>query len=152
MKSFHEYKKFTKAILDESADPKETAQEDSWKQWRSLVNMTEKELKEFYDSEDGKDAGMKKDDADKVGIDSGRESARMLLKMIPSGSTFKSAQENWTPTMWRWCRKQISFISRMSGMRKRMTGNPFERDGKKTRWHKSLLIWGHDPKKPNRKV
>ena len=109
--------------------------------------MTEKELKDFYDSDEGKTAGMKQTDADKAGIDSGRESARMLLKMIPIGKTFKSASENWTPSMWEWCKKQNSFIGRMRGMRSRMTGNPFERDGKMTRWLKSLLIWGHDPRK-----
>jgi len=114
--------------------------------------MTQKELQKFYDSDEGKDAGMKQGEADKAGIDSGRESARMLLKMIPVGSTYKSALENWTPDMWRWCRKQISFNSRMKGMRKRMVGDPFFRDNKMTRWYKSLLIWGHDPKKPLRKV
>jgi hypothetical protein len=114
--------------------------------------MSLKELKDFYDSSNGKDAGMKQSDANKAGIDSGRESARWLMKMIPKGESYKQAEENWTPTMWKWCRKQISFNSRMRGMRKRMVGNPFERDGEMTRWLKSLLIWGHDPRKPLRKV
>jgi len=151
MKSFFEHKKFTEEILQESAKSVEPA-EETWKKWRKLINMSAKELKSFYDSEDGKDAGMKQGEADKVGIDSGRESARMLMKMIPHGNSFKSAEEHWTPTMWRWCSKQISFNSRMRGMRKRMVGNPFERDGKMTRWLKSLLIWGHDPRKPMNKA
>ena len=49
-------------------------------------------------------------------------------------------------------RKQNSFNSRMKGMRSRIHGNPFEKDGKMTRWLKSMLIWGHDPRKPLRKV
>lgn len=150
MKTFFEHRQSTEEILEKASA--NTPDEETWKSWRRLINMTEKELKDFYDSDEGKNAGMKKKDADKAGIDSGRESARWLMKMIPTGGSYKSAEENWTPTMWRWCRKQISFNSRMLGMRKRMVGNPFERDGKKTRWLLSLLIWGHDPRKPMRKV
>lgn len=149
MKSFSEFREESRKLTEAKGDSPDQA---LWEKWRSLVNMTHSELKEFYESDDGKDAGMKKSDADREGIDSGRESARWLMKMIPDGESFKQAQEKWTPTMWTWCRKQISFISRMKGMRKRMVGNPFERDGKKTRWLKSLLIWGHDPRKPLRKV
>lgn len=145
MQTFEEYKKSSAITEKISADSK--PDENIWKKWDKLINMTEKELKKFYDSEDGKEAGMKQSEADKAGIDSGRESARMLLKMIPVGRSFKQAEENWTSDMWKWCRKQISFNSRMLGMRKRMVGNPFERDGEMTRWLKSLLIWGHDPRK-----
>lgn len=145
MKSFLEYRKLIENFLNETANI--GSKEDTYKKWKSLVNMTQKELQDFYDSEDGKDSGMKQKDADKAGIDSGRESARMLLKMIPSGGSFSEAEKNWTPTMWKWASKQISFISRMSGMKKMMKGNPYERDGKLTRWYKSMLIWGHDPKK-----
>ena len=150
MKSFKDYKK--ELVITESGDPNSTPDLDIWKKWHQLINMTEKELKDFYDSEDGKDAGMKQSEADKAGIDSGRESARMLIKMIPIGNTFEAASKNWTPTMWSWCRKQNSFNSRMRGMRKRMVGNPFERDGKMTRWLKSLLIWGSDPRKSMKKI
>ena len=149
MKSFISHKDEYENYLNESSSEPE---EKVWKNWRKLVNMSLTELEEFYDSPDGKDAGMKQSDANRAGIDSGRESARWLMKMIPIGETYKKAEENWTPTMWKWCRKQISFNSRMRGMRKRMVGNPFERDGKKTRWYKSLLIWGHDPRKPLRKI
>jgi hypothetical protein len=149
MKSFNEHKEEIEDLLNESASE---ADEKTWKSWRKLINMSLKELKDFYDSSDGKDAGMKQSDANKAGIDSGRESARWLMKMIPKGESYKQAEEKWTPTMWKWCRKQISFNSRMRGMRKRMVGNPFERDGEMTRWLKSLLIWGHDPRKPLRKV
>lgn len=142
MKSFREFK--DELPIEESKD---VPNQEVWTKWKKFVNMTVKELKDFYESEDGKTAGMKQGEADEAGIDSGRESARMLLKMIPSGTTFKQAEEKWTPDMWRWAKKQNSFIGRMKGMRQRMVGNPFERDGKKTRWLKSLLIWGHDPRK-----
>jgi hypothetical protein len=151
MQGFKEYREMREKTLSEASGNKKP-DENLWKRWKELVNMTAKELKEFYDSPDGKDAGMKQNEADRVGIDSGRESARMLMKMIPAGTTYKEAETNWTPDMWRWCGKQVSFNSRMRGMRKRMVGNPFERDGKMTRWLKSLLIWGHDPRKPVKKL
>jgi hypothetical protein len=133
--------------IEESLLESSTADEELWKRWNSLINMTEGELKKFYESEEGKEAGMKKSDAKSIGINTGRESAKMLLKMIPSGKTFKAAEENWTPSMWKWCGKQVSFNSRMKGMKSRIKGNPYEKDGKMTRWLSSLLIWGHDPRK-----
>jgi hypothetical protein len=150
MKSFSEFKQDQEPILESGTNTK--PDENVWKTWRKLINMSLKELENFYNSEEGKDAGMKQSDADKAGIDSGRESARMIMKMLPHGASFSAAEEHWTPTMWKWARKQNSFNSRMRGMRKRMVGNPFERDGKMTRWLKSMLIWGHDPRKSMRKI
>lgn len=114
-----------------------------WAEWYRLVNMSESELKNFYDSEEGKEAGLSSKEADKEGIDYGRESARWLMKMIPKGQSWKSANENWTDKMWKWAGKQVSFISRMSGVE----GPLFDENDKKTRKHTSLLIWGHNPKK-----
>lgn len=155
MKSFQEYKAEKEKILlekDKHKNKGATPDPEVWKLWRSLINMSKKELEDFYNSEDGKDAGMKKSEADAAGIDNGRESCRMLMKMIPDGNTYETAKEKWTPFMWYWARKQNSFNSRMRGMRKRIVGNPFEKDGEMTRWLKSMLIWGHDPRKPLRKV
>ena len=153
MKSFEEFSRDLKKIQESNKD-KRTAEPDEevWKKWRSLINMTPKELKDFNESENGSDAGLTATQAKEEGIDYGRESARMILKMLPTGGSFESASKNWTPSMWYWARKQNSFNSRMRGARKRIKGNPFERDGKMTRWLKSLLIWGHDPRKPLRKV
>jgi 3'-phosphoadenosine 5'-phosphosulfate sulfotransferase (PAPS reductase)/FAD synthetase len=47
--------------------------------------------------------------------------------------------------MWKWANKQISFISRMSGI----NGELIDSKGKKTRKYKALLIWGNNPKKKN---
>jgi GNAT superfamily N-acetyltransferase len=120
------------AIGGETDDNKET-----YKKWRSLVNMSYGELKKFYESKEGKEAGLSSSEANKQGIDSGRESARMIMKMK---TTPKS---DWTPDMWRWAKKQISFISRMSGNK----GGLYDEKGNKTRKHTSLLIWGHNPQK-----
>jgi len=108
-----------------------------YEKWKSLVNMSYGEIKKFYDSKEGKEAGLSTSEANKQGISSGRESARMLMKMKTT------PKDKWTDEMWRWANKQISFISRMSGMQ----GELYDDNGNKTRKHTSLLIWGHNPKK-----
>lgn len=105
--------------------------------WKKLVNMSKSELQKFYDSEEGKQAGLTPEEAKEAGIDSGRESARWVMKMKDT----KVA--DWTPTMWMWAKKQISFVSRMSGNK----GKLVDENGKKTRKYLSLLIWGNDPNK-----
>lgn len=110
---------------------------ETYKKWRSLVNMSYGELKKFYDSKEGKEAGLSSSEANKQGISNGRESARWVMKMK------QTPKSEWTPTMWKWANKQISFISRMSGNE----GGLYDEKGNKTRKHTSLLIWGHNPKK-----
>jgi hypothetical protein len=111
--------------------------------------MTPSELQRFVDSSEGRDAGLSSSQARSQGIKSGRESARWLLKMMPTGTSFGRAVAEWTPAMWQWCRRQVSFISRMRGNK----GKLYEADGRtKTRKHTSLLVWGHNPKKPLRQV
>jgi hypothetical protein len=142
--SEHKLLSYTDFLLENSDN---NSHEETWKKWNSLINMSLKELKDFYESEEGKTAGLKPADAKEAGIDYGRESARMLMKMIPIGNSFSEAESKWSPSMWRWAKKQNSFNSRMLGARKRIKGNPYEKEGKMTRWLKSLLIWGHDPRK-----
>lgn len=108
-----------------------------YNQWKALVNMAESELKEFYNSEEGKKAGLSSSESKKLGIDNGRTSARWILKMKP----IDHAQ--WTDEMWKWAKKQISFIKRMSGVK----GDLYDENGKKTDKHLALLIWGHNPEK-----
>lgn len=117
--------------------------EEVFKKWKKLINMSAKELKNFMDSEEGKEAGLSKSEANELGINSGRESAKMILKMLPSASSFESAKKSWTDSMWYWARRQNSFNSRMLGNK----GPLYDDKGKKTRKHLSLLIWGHNPKK-----
>ena len=110
---------------------------ETYKKWKSLVNMSKGELEKFYNSQEGKDAGLSSQEASEQGISSGRESARWIMKMKDTNVS------DWTPSMWRWANKQISFISRMSGNK----GSLYDDKGDKTRKHTSLLIWGHNPKK-----
>jgi DNA polymerase III sliding clamp (beta) subunit (PCNA family) len=110
---------------------------ETYSEWKSLVNMSKSEITNFYNSPEGKQAGLSESEASKHGIDSGRESAEWIMKMkdIP--------YKLWSSDMWRWAKKQISFIKRMSGMK----GELYDDKGRKTRKHTALLIWGHKPNK-----
>lgn len=116
-----------------------------WTKWRRLVNMSPAELRRFMGSPDGKVAGLSRAQASAQGIRSGRDSAKALLEMIPTGSTFTKAVKSWSPGQWAWARRQVSFNSRM-----RAGSGPLYRDGEPTRRLLSLLIWGHDPERPLR--
>ncbi len=139
MKSFLDHKKHLDEEKERIAPLNEKPDEISWKRWRQLTNLSTKELKEYFDSPEGKEVREK-------------SSVEVLLQMMESGETFEKAQTTWTPDMWRACRKNSSSITRNRTMRKRMVGNPFERDGKKTRWLKSLLAMGHDPQKSMKSI
>jgi 2'-5' RNA ligase len=110
---------------------------ETYSKWKSLVNMSKSELQKFYNSQEGKEAGLSPSEAKKEGIDSGRESARWIIKMKDTNVS------QWTDSMWKWAKKQISFISRMRGNK----GGLYDDKGNKTRKHTSLLIWGHNPEK-----
>jgi hypothetical protein len=73
--------------------------------------MSAAELDRFYNSKEGKSAGLSAKEAKAEGIDSGRESARWIMRMKDVPYT------QWSDKMWIWAKKQISFISRMSGMK-----------------------------------
>ena len=129
----------TKAEIKEFYDSPEGKKLDAetYKEWKTLVNMSKAELQKFYNSIEGKQAGLTDSEAKNLGIDNGRTSARWIMKMkdVPF--------VNWTDDMWRWAKKQINFIKRMSGNR----GELYNEKGVKTRKHTSLLIWGHNPEK-----
>ena len=112
-------------------------QKELHKKWKSLINMSYSELEKFYNSEEGKKAGLTKDKAHSLGIHYGRESARWILKMK------KTNVRDWTDTMWEWAKRQVNFVTRMSGN----AGDLIDDKGNKTRKYLSLLIWGNDPKK-----
>jgi hypothetical protein len=143
--TFSEYE--NERVLNESkknmTDKQLEKLKEKWDRWNKLVNMSASELEKFMDSQFGKKAGLKKKEASKLGISTGRESARAILRMMKKGNGFKSALENWNSTDWKWCGKQISFISRMSGN----SGPLYDKDNKPTRKLLSLKIWGHNPSK-----
>lgn len=127
-------------IGDEMANGGSISDEEKselYSDWRELINMSASELEKFYNSEEGKEAGLSKKEADDLGIHSGRESAKWIMKMK------KTPNKDWTPKMWEWAKRQISFVKRMKGNK----GDLIDGKGNKTRKHLALLIWGHNPKK-----
>lgn len=115
---------------------------ERYKHWKKLINMSAKEIEEFLDSDEGKEAGLSRKEAASAGVSggkitSGRDSARAIIRML--GKKF----EDWSENDWEWCSKQVSFISRALGGK----GPLYDENGKKTRKLLSLLVWGHDPRK-----
>ena len=119
-------------------------QRAKYKRWRELVNMTPSALRKFKETQTtagkktaSKYPGLKPSEARSQGISSGVQSANWILKMK------ETPVAQWTPEMWRWCGKQISFISRMKGN----DGPLYDSKGNPTRKLLSLKIWGHNPKR-----
>jgi len=121
---------------DKKADQKDREQ---YKKWRQLVNMSSATLSKFLETRTGDEAGLKKKQAAKLGIGTGHESARAILRMR------KKPFSEWNETDRKWMNRQISFISRMSGNPGPLVKK--DADGKNipTRKLTSLWIWGHIP-------
>ncbi len=144
---------------------------DWFEDWAKLINMKNKELKTFLDSDWGKVAGLSPEEAKKLGINSGRTSGRRILAMRKKlglggpkdyikgprhlEDMYAKAIDNWTGpatkkgTDWYWCTRQVRFNKRFMG------DNFGERKGPLVKKQKtqnqpsrrllSLWVWGHDP-------
>jgi len=122
----------------------ESQRKELWPKWRRLINMTPREIKDFLATPEGKAAGLTKTEAQAQGIARGRDSGRALIRMLPKGGrSYEQAKKNWSGEDWRWAKRQYAFNSRMRG-----AAGPLLKRGKMTRRLTSLLIWGHDPRKP----
>lgn len=120
------------------------AQRAKYTKWKQLINMSPSELTNFKTTQTKKGSktaskypGLKPKEARQQGISSGVQSANWIIKMK------KTPVHQWTPEMWKWCGKQISFVSRMSGS----AGPLHDENGEPTRKLLSLKIWGHNPSK-----
>jgi hypothetical protein len=131
-------------LLSEEISPSEKKRrQDLYARWRELVNMSATSIEAFKEkqTEKGKKdpkkyPGLKPQAAAKMGISSGVQSARWIAKMK------QTPVKDWTPEMWKWAGKQVSFISRMRGN----DGPLYDEDGQPTRKLLSLKIWGHSPR------
>lgn len=126
----------------------ESQRKELWPKWRRLINMTPREIKDFLATPEGKAAGLTKEEAKEQGIARGRDSGRALIRMLPKGGrSYEQAKKNWSGEDWRWAKRQHAFNSRMRG-----AAGPLMKKGKMTRRLTSLLIWGHDPRRPMNRV
>lgn len=131
-------------LLSEEVTPAEQKRrQELYARWRKLVNMSADSLEKWLErqmelakSDPKKHPGMKQSVASKMGISTGRQSAKWIIKMK------RTPVKNWTPEMWRWAGKQVSFISRMKGA----AGPLYDEDGNPTRKLLSLKVWGHNPR------
>lgn len=128
--------------INESKD--EDRKKEIYSRWRKLINMSAAEVENFKSKQlelakksDKLYPGLKPKEARKIGISSGVQSANWIIKMK------NTSVKNWTPEMWKWASKQISFVSRMSGNK----GPLYDDNGNPTRKLLSLKIWGHNPSK-----
>lgn len=112
-----------------------------YQKWKSLVNMSASELERFMETDEGKEAGLSRSEARAQNIKSGQDSAKAILRMK------NKPVDDWNETDWEWAKDQVSFVSRMRGVK----GPLFDEKGNKTRKHTALLIWGHNPQKQFKK-
>lgn len=126
-----------------ATEAEEKRRQELYATWKKLINMSPSALETFKKSQTEKargDAskypGMKPAAAKKLGISSGVQSADWIIKMK------RTPVKDWTPEMWRWAGKQVSFVSRMLGN----SGPLYDENGEPTRKLLSLKIWGHNPR------
>lgn len=132
------------ATIKEDISPSEQKRrQELYKRWRELINMSADSIENFVKSQTEKGRkdpkkypGMKPQAAASMGISSGVQSARWIAKMK------RTPVKDWTPEMWKWAGKQVSFVSRMLGN----SGPLYDDKGEPTRKLLSLKVWGHNPR------
>ena len=130
--------------LFEEASPAEVKRrQELYTRWKTLINMSSSSIEAFKKSQTEKGRsdpkkypGLKPKHAASLGISSGVQSAKWIIKMK------QTPNKDWTPEMWRWAGKQVSFVSRMLGN----SGPMKDENGEPTRKLLSLKIWGHNPR------
>lgn len=135
--------------------PKDSRQDESklpdidvYIRWRELVNMSSGQVKSFLESPTSKMEGFDNvTETDKKRLRIARQNAKRLLKMIPRSGSFRSAERQWTPSMWMWARRQIRVISRLL-----KSGGFTEGDDAPTKKMIIIKLWGHNPLRPTRQV
>lgn len=114
--------------------------DEVYSEWKVLVNMTPREIERFLDDY-GDTAGLSRSEASAQGIKSGRDSARAIIRMKRKGKS------KWNANDWKWARRQVGFIKRMSGSKGVLLKEKADGSFEPTRKYLSLLVWGHDPLK-----
>lgn len=130
-------------LFEDLSETEKKRRQELYARWRSLINMSADSIQKFKKAQlekarkdPKKYPGMKPKAAAKMNISSGVQSANWIAKM--KGTPVK----DWTPEMWRWAGKQVSFVSRMKGN----NGPLYDENGEPTRKLLSLKIWGHSPR------
>ncbi len=135
--------KLQELLTEEVTDGEKRRRQELYARWRKLINMSAASIEKFKEQQTAKGRkdpkkypGMKPKAAAKMGISSGVQSAEWIAKMK------ETPNKDWTPEMWKWAGKQVSFVSRMLGN----AGPMYDENGEPTRKLLSLKIWGHSPR------
>jgi hypothetical protein len=102
--------------------------EETWNDFRELVNMTPAELEKWLESDDSRSAGQHQDGGESTGHASGRRIVTIL----------RAKRDDLTDDDYRHMRKVVGYVRRH--LAQRPSG-----DVRDTRWRYSLMNWGHDP-------
>jgi hypothetical protein len=103
-------------------------QQQTWNEFRELVNMKPSQLAKWLETAESLDAGQHKDGGESTGHASGR---RIL-------SILHTRKDDLTDADHQHMRKVVGYIRRH--LAQRPAG-----DVRDTRWRHSLMNWGHDP-------
>lgn len=104
--------------------------ETSVKEFRDAVNMTHKELDDWLQTDESRDAGQKSGG----GESTGHESGRMIVDILGKKKADYSDDD-------------IDQMRRVTGYVHRHLAQRPDGDVEDTRWRYSLMNWGHDPLK-----
>ncbi|MDI9835369.1 DUF3140 domain-containing protein [Streptomyces sp. KAU_LT] len=102
--------------------------EETWSEFRDLVNMTPSRLDEWLGTDESREAGQHKDGGESTGHASGRRIAEIL----------RTKKGDLTDDDYGHMRKVVGYVRRH--LAQRPSG-----DVKESRWRYSLMNWGHDP-------
>ncbi len=124
--------------LEAVSDDKNNILKEKHKKWLKLINMPSETLEKFLGTETGQKAGLSREEAKKLGIDTGHQSAQAILRMR------KKPFSEWTAKDISWMNRQISFVSRMTGNKGPLVKKVHDKEVP-TRKLTSLWLWGNIP-------
>ncbi|MFF8016654.1 DUF3140 domain-containing protein [Streptomyces sp. NPDC007929] len=102
--------------------------EETWNDFRELVNMAPADLEKWLESDDSRSAGQHRDGGESTGHASGRRIVAIL----------RAENGDLTDDDYRHMRKVVGYVRRH--LAQRPSG-----DVRESRWRYSLMNWGHDP-------
>jgi hypothetical protein len=97
--------------------------------FRTLVNLTRRELTEWLETKASKSVGQDSGDGESIGRKSGKRILLILGKKSATADDIKHL------------RRVVSFIKRLRTQAPR-------KNRESSRWRYALMNWGHDPLKP----
>lgn len=116
----------------------EEEKDETWEDWKRLVNMTPKELDDWAENPHRLKASINREEAkEEGGIKSGYDSLHRIKRRV------RKKRSEWTDDDWSHAKQVIGFNSRMLG---NDPGKPVGETGR-SKWEISLRNWGHDPAK-----